>query len=51
MRRDDQKAFKGSIFVEFKTPEIAQEFLGLKDLKIGETELEIMSRLVLVFCC
>lgn len=44
MRRDDQKAFKGSIFVEFKTPEIAQEFLGLKDLKIGETELEIMSR-------
>lgn len=43
MRRDGPDAFKGSIFVEFATQEIANDFLK-QELKIGETVLEKMTR-------
>ena len=43
MRRDDTSKFKGSIFVEFATQEMANNFLQ-QDLAIDETVLEKMTR-------
>ena len=43
MRRDGPNTFKGSIFVEFATQEMADDFLK-QELKIGETVLEKMTR-------
>lgn len=47
LRRDDEsKAFKGSVYVEFSTEELAKTFLALdpKPKFKGEHELEIMSK-------
>ncbi|KAL2315143.1 La protein [Schizosaccharomyces pombe] len=47
MRRDDDKKFKGSVFVEFKEPDVANKFLEkvkTAPLKWGEDELTIMSK-------
>ncbi|WBW71018.1 La protein, tRNA chaperone Sla1 [Schizosaccharomyces osmophilus] len=47
LRRDEDNKFKGSVFVEFKTPEIAQGFLEKvkgSPLKHNETELTVMSK-------
>ncbi|EPX74811.1 uncharacterized protein SOCG_02293 [Schizosaccharomyces octosporus yFS286] len=47
LRRDEDNKFKGSVFVEFKTPEIAKEFLEKvkgSPLKHNETELTVMSK-------
>ncbi|EPY50933.1 La protein [Schizosaccharomyces cryophilus OY26] len=47
LRRDDDNKFKGSVFVEFKTPEIAKGFLEKvkgSPLKFNENELTIMSK-------
>ena len=43
MRRNGPESFKGSIFVEFATQEMASDFLA-QELKIGETVLEKMTR-------
>ena len=43
MRRDDTSKFKGSIFVEFATQEMANNFLQ-QDLAIDESVLEKMTR-------
>lgn len=39
MRKDKDKKFKGSVFVEFSTQEEAKEFLTLESLKYEEEEL------------
>eukprot|EP00112_Aurelia_sp_Birch-Aquarium-sp1_P004414 Seg15.1 transcript_id=Seg15.1/GoldUCD/mRNA.D3Y31 product="Lupus La protein" protein_id=Seg15.1/GoldUCD/D3Y31 len=44
MRRGDNYAFKGSCFIEFATTEMAKTFLEMKDLKIGDKELETVTR-------
>ena len=44
MRRGDNYAFKGSCFIEFATPEMATTFLEMKDLKIGDNDLEKVTR-------
>ncbi|XP_065052382.1 lupus La protein-like [Rhopilema esculentum] len=43
MRRDGEN-FKGSVFVEFATTEMAKKFLDMEDLKIGDTVLLKMTR-------
>lgn len=52
-RADDNKAFKGSVYVEFATEELAKAFLALdpKPKWKGETELEIMSKRAYVDKC
>ena len=43
MRRDGEN-FKGSVFVEFATTEMAKTFIDMEDLKIGDTVLLKMTR-------
>eukprot|EP00794_Sanderia_malayensis_P017560 gene17560-19312_t len=43
-KKEEDKSFKGSIFVEFETAEMAQQLLNMEELKCGETVLEKMKR-------
>ena len=45
LRRNDEKLFKGSVFVEFDNEELAQDFLALDPKpKYKEKDLQIMSK-------
>lgn len=46
MRRrfDENKTFKGSVFVEFETKEDASSFIERKDLKYKDNELIYMTK-------
>ncbi|ETI20215.1 hypothetical protein G647_08249 [Cladophialophora carrionii CBS 160.54] len=45
LRRNDEKTFKGSVFVEFETEELAQAFLALDPKpKYKDRDLQIMSK-------
>lgn len=46
--RDDNKTFKGSVFVEFDTKEEANAFLERKELKYKENELTYMTKYVII---
>lgn len=44
MRMDDDKKFKGSVFVEFETNEIAEKVATKEDLKFGDSPLQLMMK-------
>lgn len=44
MRKDENRLFKGSVFVEFATVDEAKAFLGRESLKYNEEELIKMTK-------
>lgn len=39
MRKDEEKKFKGSVFIKFQTVDGVKDFLALESVKCGDTEL------------
>lgn len=44
MRKDENRLFKGSVFVEFATVDEAKAFVGRESLKYNEEELIKMTK-------
>lgn len=44
MRMDEQKKFKGSVFVEFESNEVAESVAAKEDLKFDDKPLELMMK-------